>query len=47
MRKRGWGWHARVGQFPHDLLHAFGGMAKLPRDRDVKRLNLGVNVLAV
>ena len=37
----------RTGEFPHDLLHAFGGMTEMPLYRDVERLDFDVNVLAV
>jgi len=36
-----------ASEFPRDLLHAFGSVAELPGDGDVKRFNLGVNILAV
>ena len=38
---------ARAGEFPRDLLHALGSLAHLPRYREVKRVDLGSNILAI
>ena len=37
----------RTAEFLHDLFHACGSLAELPGYGEVKRVNLGTNVLAV
>ena len=38
---------ARAGELPHDLLHALRGLAYLPCYRLVKRVDFGLNILAI